>query len=109
MDVLNKIAIKLFNDKVGSDEFGNEYYENKNKKKKFVVYKGLPEATKIPSEWRVWIHSKTDKAPSNFKVKKFFWQKMHLPNLTGTSLAYKPNIKVKSKKTYQAWSPDQSI
>ena len=70
MDIINKIAIKLFQDKVGIDEFGNQYYQSKDKKKRFVVYNGIPEPTKIPSEWRVWIHYKCNKAPSNFKIKK---------------------------------------
>ena len=33
---------------VGEDEFGNKYYENKKRKKRWVIYKGEIEATKIP-------------------------------------------------------------
>jgi len=105
MDIINKIAIKLFNYKVGSDEFGNQYFQSKNKKRRFVIYKGSPEATKIPSEWRVWIHHQCDDVPSHFKIKKYFWQKMYLPNLTGTQLAYSPKKDQERKSAYEAWTP----
>ena len=42
---------------VGEDEFGNKYYENKKRKKRWIIYKGEIEATKIPIEWYSWMHS----------------------------------------------------
>ena len=51
------------------------------------------EATKITSEWYLWIHHTTDKIPDK-KMKKFPWQKKHLENQTGTINKFKPeNLK----------------
>ena len=40
---------------VGSDSFGNKYYESK-KGKRWVIYNGEIDASKIPNEWYSWIH-----------------------------------------------------
>jgi NADH:ubiquinone oxidoreductase subunit len=110
MDIISKFIIQLRNDKVGTDEFGNEYFISKNKQKRYVIYKGIVEPTKIPSEWHVWLHYKANKVPSNFEIKKFFWQKGHIPNLTGTLTAHKPNQnKPTTKPLYESWSPVNNI
>ena len=41
---------------VGKDEFGNKYYENKKKNKRWVIYQGEIDASKISNEWYLWIH-----------------------------------------------------
>ncbi len=106
MQLLQQLGIKLFNTKIGSDEFGNSYFEAKNGRR-FVAYKGLPEPSKIPAEWHGWIHYTTDVAPININTKKYSWQKIHLPNLTGTKNAYSPkNSATISKKPYQSWQPN---
>jgi len=107
MDLINRIIIKAFCKKVGADEFGNEYFENKNKKR-FVVYKGIVEPSKIPAEWHGWMHYSSDKAPVDINTHRFLWQKSHLPNLTGTRNSHSPE-KSKTKNTqygYQAWKPN---
>ena len=45
----NKNTTILFGKFIGEDEFGNKYYENK-KKKRWIIYNGEIEATKIPVE-----------------------------------------------------------
>ena len=45
----------LFGKFVGSDDLGNKYYEGKNGKR-WVIYSGEIDATKIPVEWYSWIH-----------------------------------------------------
>lgn len=108
MNFINKFFIKLFSQKVGSDEFGNEYFENK-RGKRFVVYRGLVEPSKIPAEWHGWMHYYSNTLPTSTNAQKFSWQKVHIPNLTGTKNAYSPNISnTLTKKTsagYQAWNP----
>ena len=65
----------FFGKYVGSDEFGNKYYQSK-KKERWVVYSKNIEATRISSEWYLWIHHTVDKAPDiNVENKKYFWQK----------------------------------
>ena len=53
----------------GKDKFGNKYYKNK-KNERWVIYSGEIEATKISSEWYLWMHHTIDKIPIN-KVTKF--------------------------------------
>ncbi len=87
---------------VGKDKFGNKYYRNK-RDERWVIYSSDIEASKITSEWFMWIHHTVDKPPTDNKP--YFWQKEHLENLTGTENAYKPN-KIKkddSFKKYNVW------
>jgi len=107
MKLANALCIKFFSQKIGSDEFGNEYFQNKQGKR-FVLYKGLAEPSKIPAEWFGWVHYSTDISPVLINTHKFSWQKIHLPNLTGTKGAYSPkHSSVKNTNSqYQAWKPE---
>ncbi|MDA9231465.1 NADH-ubiquinone oxidoreductase subunit NDUFA12 family protein [Rickettsiales bacterium] len=117
MNLLNKIIIKYSCSKVGSDEFGNEYFERKNadkngKKKRFVIYNGLVEASKVPSNWHVWLHYTVNKAPIHSNTHRNPWQKTHLPNLTGTIYNHSPAIDKKNNKlskssVYESWNPEE--
>ena len=102
---------------VGSDEFGNKYYCNsKNFKselaKRWVMYCGEIEASRIPPHWHAWLHKTTDKAPISYSH-KHNWQKDHHANMTGTSQAYLPTVHPlsksyhikKVKKEYEKWKP----
>ena len=93
----------FFGKYVGSDEYGNKYYKNKNNER-WVVYSKNIEATKITSDWYLWIHHTIDKIPDN-KEAKFSWQKKHLENQTGTKKSFKPVkiIKNNFKKKYETW------
>jgi len=93
----------FFGKYVGSDEHGNKYYQSK-KNERWIIYANNIEATKITSDWYLWIHQTVDKIPDN-KDKKFSWQKKHLENQTGTINSYKP-VKIKKdvlKKKYETW------
>ncbi len=88
---------------VGSDDYGNRYYKNK-KNDRWVIYADSIEATKITSDWYLWIHHTTDKIPDK-KENKYSWQKKHLENQTGTNNHFKP-VKIKKddiKKKYETW------
>lgn len=116
------IGTRLFTffcgNKVGVDSFGNCYYEEKkaslanNKKRRWVLYKGSKEPSKIPPAWHAWIHYITDTVPQE-NLKSHAWEKPHIPNLTGTDLAYFPpgHIKASGKRQkatgdYEAWKPE---
>ena len=94
----------LFSGKlVGKDKYGNKYYRSKNDER-WVIYSGHIEATKITSEWFLWIHHTVNKIP-NQDEKKYFWQKEHLENKTGSKDSFKP-IKIKKDekfKKYETW------
>ena len=93
----------FFGKYVGSDDYGNKYYQNKQDER-WVIYANNIEATKITSEWYLWIHHTIDKIP-NKEENKYAWQKKHLENQTGTDKSFKP-VKIRKndiKKKYEAW------
>ncbi len=114
----------FFGKKVGDDSHGNKYYRSslsagKNvgrpgKERRWVIFKGKAEASKIPPEWHGWMHYSTDTIPENSRfAKKNSWEKDYLPNLTGTDYSYLPSghkesIGKRDKATgdYVAWKPN---
>ena len=91
---------------VGKDNLGNKYYQN-NKGKRWVIYNGEINASKIESDWYQWMHYQIDTSPSKIKVSKHSWQRPHSDNKTGTEKAYRPN-KITNKKDfkkYESWKP----
>jgi len=106
--------------RVGTDEFGNKYYRAKPRKgykreRRWVIYKGAPEATKVPPEWHGWLHHQSDIIPTKEgNGYRRSWQKPHQPTMTGTSGAYRPpghllkeGQRDKATGDYEAWSPPQ--
>lgn len=101
--------------KVGKDINGNVYYRGKprpgmQKERRWVVYKGAPEATTVPPEWHGWLHYQTDVVPANDSPYRKPWQKPPQQNLTGTDAAYLPpslkgNGRDKATGDYVAWQP----
>ncbi len=93
----------LFGKYVGEDEFGNKYYKNKSGKR-WVIYNGEIDASKIPGDWYSWMHYTNNKIENNQKPQKYNWQKKHLPNQTGTENSYHPKKNFNaSKKKYNSW------
>ena len=98
-----RIKTILFGKFVGQDSFGNKYYESKNGKR-WVIYSGEIDASKIPVEWYSWIHHTQNKIEKDHNFKKYDWQKPHQPNMTGSDTAYYPNKnKDVTKKKYKTW------
>ena len=103
-------------EQVGSDEFGNRYYRNatllNGRERRWVIFKGKKEASKIPPEWHAWMHHTTDAPLSEIAAQPEDWQQGHIPNLTGTQLAYRPQgadakggQRAAATGDYQAWTP----
>lgn len=97
---------------VGADSFGNRYYKHRKNDRRWVLYNGEPEASKVPPEWHVWLHHTSDALPLD-ETRRAPWQKPHLPNLTGTGLAYRPpgsvvqgGQRAPATGDYEAWRPD---
>ena len=98
-----RVKTILFGKLVGSDSFGNKYYENK-KGKRWVIYADEVDASKIPVEWFSWIHYTQNNLQNNQDLNKYDWQKPHKPNFTGTNKAYYPNKnRNEIKKKYRNW------
>ena len=106
----------LFGNLVGIDEFDYKYYCNSKNfqdlnSKRWVIFNGEIEASKIPPHWHAWLHKTIEVPPINYKH-KYGWQKDHEPNMTGTSEAYYPSSHPLSKskdnstnKEYDTWKP----
>jgi NADH:ubiquinone oxidoreductase subunit len=114
---MSLIGTKLFTwwkgELVGTDAFGNRYFRAKDgSRKRWVIYNGRPEASKVPPEWHCWLHYTVDDAPIH-GVEHKAWEKPHLPNLSGTPYAYRPQGSVAkggrrpaATGDYQAWQPE---
>jgi NADH:ubiquinone oxidoreductase subunit len=107
---------------VGRDAMGNRYYRARlapaaqspsRREKRWVMYKGAPEASKVPPEWHGWLHYQTDAMPTDKGASyRRPWQKPHRPNLTGTEQAYRPpghilagGRRADATGDYEAWTP----
>lgn len=104
--------------RVGIDQLGNKYYQGRpragyTRPRRWVMYKGAPEASAVPAEWHGWLHYQSDIVPT--AARESFrrpWQKPHQPNLTGTNQTYRPpghllkgGERDKATGDYKAWSP----
>ncbi len=99
-----------FGEAVGSDEQGNHYYRERNGTRRWVIYNGIAEASRIPPGWHAWMHYRSDEPPASYTPRE--WQKPHVPNLTGTPAAYRPpgsilgpDPRTPGKPDYEAWRP----
>ena len=98
-----KIQTLLYGKLKGEDSFGNKYYQSKAGKR-WVIYKGEVEASKIPNEWFSWMHFTNNKIENSHEFKKYNWQKPHQSNQTGTKNSHHPNKDDKQiDKKYKSW------
>ena len=84
-----RIYTIIFGKLEGEDDLGNKYYQSKSGRR-WVIYNGEVEATKIPHEWYSWMHYTSNKIENSHEFKKYNWQKKHLKNQTGTEDSYHP-------------------
>src|SRR6201996_1742446 len=109
-----------FGELVGEDEQGNRYYRTKGGKidptlhfeRRWVVYNGYAEASRIPPAWHGWMHHTVDVPPTEEKYVAREWEKPHVPNMTGTPNAYRPSgstlasgRRPQATGDYQPWTP----
>ena len=84
-----------FGELVGQDEQGNRYYRTKGRKidptlgfeRRWVIYNGYAEASRVPPSWHGWLHHTVDTAPTEESYTAREWEKPHVPNMTGTPAA----------------------
>jgi NADH:ubiquinone oxidoreductase subunit len=100
---------------VGDDDAGNRYYRDKKRRagrreRRWVVYVGEVEASRVPPEWHAWLHHTTDDVPDG-RAKRA-WQKEHRANATGTADAHRPpghvlagGERAPATGDYEPWRP----
>lgn len=99
-------------EKVGEDEQGNVYYRNADDSKRWVIFNGEIEASRIPPDWHGWLHRTFEEAPTEKPLVHKDWEKPHLENVTASpALSYKPTGSLRrvdpvERTDYEAWVPE---
>lgn len=110
-------------EKVGTDAQGNEYYRSKKKtaangpfdgrERRWVIYNGANDASRVPAEWHGWLHGSYDALPESHLPPPRIWEVDYTPNLTGSAAAYRPQgalerggRRAAATGDYEAWTPD---
>ena len=113
----------LTGEHVGTDAQGNRYYRSKKRRargeafagmeRRWVIYAGANDASRVPSEWHGWLHHSYDDVPESHLPPPRIWQVDYTPNATGTAQAYRPQgalerggKRARATGDYEAWSPD---
>jgi NADH:ubiquinone oxidoreductase subunit len=105
---------------VGEDEAGNKYYETVDAKfdydghnRRFVIYKGYADASKVSPDWHGWLHHTFAEPPTREPLRRRAWEKDHKPNLTGTIWAWRPKgsiarggVRAEASGDYEPWTPE---
>ncbi|MFO1154378.1 MAG: NADH:ubiquinone oxidoreductase subunit NDUFA12 [Rhodospirillales bacterium] len=115
IDVGTWLYTLLCGERVGTDDFGNRYYRNRRqarfgRERRWVVFRGRVEASKVPPEWHAWLHHMVKEPLTEAKARP--WQQQHLPNLSGTPHAYRPRghdlrggKRAPATGDYEPWTP----
>lgn len=110
--------IKRRSEHVGTDAYGNRYFQDRKvsvegRKRRYVIYDGLAEPSKVPAEWHGWLHYTFEEPPTDAPLKTQSWETDHTPNMTGTVFAYRPKGTLReggkrrdADADYEAWTPD---
>jgi NADH:ubiquinone oxidoreductase subunit len=97
--------------KVGEDDQGNVYYTTRDGARRWVIYNGEVEASRISADWHGWLHHTYDEPPTKAPLAHKPWEQPHVENLTGTALAYAPAGSLRrpdpvERRDYEAWQPE---
>lgn len=105
-------------EQVGTDAQGNAYFRSKFKtsngqERRWVIYQGANDASRVPAEWHGWLHGAFEGIPESNLPPPHIWEADYVPNATGTPAAYRPagalergGKRAAATGDYEAWSPD---
>jgi NADH:ubiquinone oxidoreductase subunit len=98
---------------VGSDAYGNAYFQSKNGERRWVMYTGSNDISRVPPDWYAWLTRQIDDEPETALPPPPKFLREPTPNLTGTPHAYRPSGALErgaqrqaASGDYQAWTPD---
>ena len=67
----------------------------------------------MPPDWHGWLHYTFDELPTEQPLPRRSWEEDHLPNLTGTPMAWRPKgslaadgVRPPATGDYEAWRPE---
>lgn len=102
-------------EQVGEDGLGNRYFRARDGSRRWVIYAGANDASRVPPEWHGWLHHTFDDLPDAALPSARAWEAEPQPNLTGTAAAYRPagaiergGRRAAATGDYEAWRPDAS-
>ena len=104
-------------EQVGTDSLGNVYYRSRKgdrrNERRWVIYNGSNDASRIPPDWYAWMHRQIDALPDEALPPAPKFLRPPTANLTGTPLAYRPSGALErggqrqaASGDYEAWTPD---
>ena len=91
--------------KIGTDEFGNEYFEKvigKIKTRKVKYKQKNADPSQVPLLWNMWLTQAIDKIPQD--LPNYHWIKEHRANFREDPLKLKTFFTAITS-TYKAWQP----
>ncbi|HSF90659.1 MAG TPA: NADH:ubiquinone oxidoreductase subunit NDUFA12 [Paracoccaceae bacterium] len=96
---------------VGEDAQGNKFYQAEGGKRRWVIFNGDIEASRISPDWHGWLHHTFAEAPTKAPLVHKAWEKPHVANLTGSAGAYHPPGSILAaapvaRSDYEAWQPE---
>lgn len=96
---------------VGEDAQGNKFYRNEDDTRRWVIFNGEVEASRVGPEWHGWLHRTFNNHPGHDELAHKPWEKPHVPNPTGTVEAYAPAGSMRraapvERADYEAWQPE---
>ena len=107
--------------RVGEDVFGNIYLQSKKigtghpAERRWVIYNGPNDASRVPPEWHGWLHHSYDEIPESHLPQARIWEKEPSGNLTGTAQAYRPagaleqgGHRAAATGDYESWNPAEA-
>jgi NADH:ubiquinone oxidoreductase subunit len=99
---------------VGTDGLGNVYYAAKKGERRWVIYNGPNDASRVPPEWYAWLLHQIDGTPDEALPPPPRFLREATPNLTGTPQAYRPagamergGQRAAASGDYEAWTPGE--
>ena len=106
----------LHGEQVGTDAAGNKYYRSKKNdgpERRWVIYAGVNDASRVPAEWHGWLHGSFDELPESRLPPPKIWEADYTPNATGSAAAYLPQgalerggRRAAATGDYEAWTPE---
>lgn len=98
---------------VGTDDQGNRYYKTRDDTRRWVVFNGEAEASRVPPDWHGWLHHTYAEPPTSAPLSHQAWEQPHQANLTGSAAAYAPAGSLRrgvaeAPADYEAWVPGNS-
>ena len=106
-----QVWTKLYGEKVGEDDQGNIFYQSGGGKRRWVIYNGEAEASRVAPEWHGWLHHTFKEPPTRDPLVHKPWELPHEANGTGTPAAYHPpgslyRADPAKRRDYDAWQPE---